>query len=68
MKTDKKIINGIPQIFLVAEKGMVVTDGDATYGSVVRIANGVSEDAFYEITEEEYERILDEKTNELETI
>ncbi len=45
------------RIVLYAEEGKVLTDG-SSYGKQIFLAEGVSEDSFYEITEEEYESIV----------
>jgi hypothetical protein len=45
---------------LYADEGKVFTNGE-TYGKVIYLANGVSDDAFYQITDAEYERILKEQ-------
>ena len=44
---------------IFADTGKVLTNGE-TYGTTISLAEGVDESGFYEITEEEYERILDE--------
>ena len=44
-------------ITLYAEEGKVLTDGE-TYGTIIHLADGVSPYSFYEITQEEYERVL----------
>ena len=44
-------------ILLVADKGMVVTNGE-THGEVIRLAEGMSDEGYYEITREEYEDIM----------
>ena len=58
MKVENKIINGIPQTFLYAENGMIATNGRDVFGKDIRLAEGVSEYDFYEITEGEYEKII----------
>lgn len=50
----------ITTIKLTAAEGMILTDG-TTYGRVIFLAEGRSEENFFEITNEEYERILAEK-------
>lgn len=45
---------------IYADDGKVLTNGEI-YGSTIFLADGVSEDDFYEITEEEYQTILEEK-------
>ena len=48
---------------IYAEEGRVLTNGEI-YGKQIFLADGVSENDFYEITEEEYQTILDEKVEE----
>jgi hypothetical protein len=45
---------------IYAEDGKVLTNGEI-YGKQIFLADGVSESDFYEITEEEYQKILDEQ-------
>lgn len=58
MKREIVVINK-----LVASEGMLITDG-TNYGKVVRLAEGQTEDDFFEVPEEEYNRILEEKRKE----
>ncbi len=51
------------RITLYAEEGKVLTNGE-TYGTIIHLADGVRADSFYEITQEEYERILAEQERE----
>lgn len=46
---------------IYADDGYVLTDGEI-YGKQIFLADNVSERYFYEITEEEYENILYEKS------
>lgn len=45
------------KIILYAAEGMVLTDGEH-YGKIIFVAEGVSPDTYYEITDAEYENIL----------
>ena len=51
---------------LFANDGMVLTNGE-TYGKEIYLADGASADAFYEITEAEYEEML-RRADEQETM
>ena len=46
---------------IYAEDGKVLTNGEI-YGRQIFLADGVSESDFHEITDEEYQKILDEQT------
>lgn len=48
------------RIVLYAEDGKVLTNG-TEYGTVIYLADGVNKDAFYEISQEEYEEIFKEQ-------
>lgn len=50
----------IKTIKIEADEGKILTDG-TTYGSVIFLGAGKSADDFYEITREEYERIMAEE-------
>lgn len=41
-----------------AHNGMMLTDGKTVYVEMIDIADGVDASAFYEITREEYEKIM----------
>lgn len=47
----------ITRVKLIADNGMMLTDGEV-YGKEIFLATGVKTDAFYEITEAEYEEVL----------
>ncbi len=59
MKVETKIINGVSQTFLFADGGMIVTNGKDVFGRDIRLADGVSEDSFYEISEAEYNALME---------
>lgn len=48
---------------IYAEEGKILTNGEI-YGRVIFLADGMSEDGFYEITEAEYQKALEEKSQE----
>lgn len=54
----------ITRIKLTASEGMMLTDGEI-YGKELFLASGIDESKFYEITEEEYNKILEELTEEV---
>lgn len=45
---------------LIASEGMILTDG-TIYGKVIYLAEGQDKSSFYEITKDEYERIMEER-------
>lgn len=45
------------RIKLTASAGMILTNGEI-YGRVIYLGEGIEENTFYEITEEEYESIM----------
>ena len=49
---------------LIAAEGMIWTDGGEVFGIEIDLGEGVSADAFYQITIEEYNRILAEQAEE----
>lgn len=44
------------KIIITASEGMWLTDGES-YGKTISLANSVSIENYYEITEEEYEKL-----------
>ena len=48
------------KITLIADEGKILTNGKI-YGRMIFLADGMSEDGFYEITEAEYQKILEEQ-------
>ena len=51
------------KIFLMADEGMMLTDGE-TFGSTISLAQGRMPDEYTEISIEEYEKIRDEESEE----
>ena len=49
---------------IYADEGMVLTDG-TVYGKQIYLADGVGGEAFFEITDAEYEAILAVQSEEL---
>ena len=47
---------------LVAPEGMVYTDGEGVFATMIWFGEGVTADKFHLITKEEYEKILNEET------
>ncbi len=52
------------QITIRADEGMWLTDGE-NYGKTISLAEGVSVDDYYEITNEEYEAITENTAEEI---
>ena len=48
------------RVILYADNGKVLTNG-TDYGKIIYLAEGVSEYTYYEITEEQYEKILEKQ-------
>ena len=46
---------------LKAREGYRYTNGVDIHGEIIYLAEGMSADSFYEITEEEYNKILEEQ-------
>lgn len=53
MQKEQVVINK-----LIADSGKILTDGE-TFGRVIFLGKGRTADEFYEITEEEYNKILE---------
>lgn len=53
------------EIIIRASEGMWLTDGE-NYGKTISLAEGVSVEAYHEITAEEYEKILEEQKAAIE--
>lgn len=52
------------RVIIFAEEGKILTNGEI-YGKQIFLAEGVSENNFYEISEEEYNEIQKQKEEEL---
>lgn len=50
----------IKQIILTADEGMYLTNGE-TYGKTVVLPESADQSAWYEITEAEYEKIMEKQ-------
>ena len=48
---------------LEADNGYIYTDGADTFGYTIHVAEGVDKNKYYQITDEEYQRIKAEKEN-----
>lgn len=57
----------ITTIKIEADEGKVLTDG-TTYGSVIFLGAGKSANDFWEITQEEYDKIMEEQEKGVEEI
>ena len=49
------------RIHVIADKGMVCTNGKGTDGVDIALAEELTSEGFYEITREEYDRIMAER-------
>jgi hypothetical protein len=49
---------------LIANDGMVLTNGEI-YGKEIYLADGMSADAFYEITQAEYEALMQKEETDV---
>ena len=48
------------RVILYADNGKILTNG-TDYGKIIYLAEGVSASNYYEITDEEYNKILEEE-------
>ena len=44
---------------LIAPEGMVYTDGEGVYATMIWLGEGVTADKFHLITKEEYEKLME---------
>ncbi len=51
------------RIILKAKDGYIYTNG-TEYGKIIYLANGINPNDYYEITEEEYNAIIEAQNNE----
>ena len=58
-------IKEIKQTLLEASEGKILTNGNA-YGKIVALGAGDKAENWYEITTEEYEKILEKESAEVE--
>ena len=52
------------RIILCADDGMVLTDGKH-FGKILYLGNNTNPDDFYEVSEEEYDKVLKDKNIKL---
>lgn len=50
------------RMIIYADDGMILTNGEI-YGKQILLANGMDIDSFYEITEEEYKKKMEEEVD-----
>ncbi len=50
-------------VTIFADKGKILTNG-VDYGTTISLAEDETDEGYYEITQEEYKRMLAEKNNE----
>ena len=43
---------------LIADEGMIYTNGESVYGYILHLAEGIDETSFYQIAVEEYEELM----------
>lgn len=53
---------------IVAPEGYVYTNGKDDYGKVIYVGDGRSKVGYYLITDEEYQKILEEELEKMEKI
>ena len=51
------------RITLYADEGMVITDGK-TFGTTIQLAVGKTEEDYYEITKDEYEKMQEKEESD----
>jgi hypothetical protein len=52
------------KITLIADEGKILTNGKI-YGRIIFLADGMSEDGFHEISEDEYQKMLEAESNDI---
>ena len=51
---------------LIADEGYIYTDGNGVFGKRIYLGKDRNKDEFYEIAQEEYDKILEEQETEAE--
>ena len=60
---EKQIIDN--RIHLIPENGYYVTDGQNIYSKYLILAESLTEHGFYAITDEEYNKVEEERANDI---
>lgn len=64
--TEKNIKQIGNRFYLIADDGMVCTDGKEMYGTDIALAEGITPEGFYMIPYEDYARIVEAKRESLQ--